>query len=253
MTPGTAQPVRALCGVRGRRRSASCPRSGASCRRRRARPSGCPRSWPSSPRSSAPAHPVPLPQRRARRGRVRQRALRLSGAAGRRRARRRVVPRQARREGRDRRPVGRRQEHDLPPDPALLRSEVRHGDVRRRATVRRRSARSCAATSRWCRRTPRSSRMSVRDNIRFGRPDATDAEIERAAEDARRRRVHPRAAAGLRHAGRRARRHAVRRPAPAHRDRARDPARRAAPAARRGDLLARRRKRDAGADGARRG
>ena len=26
--------------------------------------------------------------------------------------------------------------------------------------------------------------MSVRDNIRFGRPDATDAEIERAAEDA---------------------------------------------------------------------
>ena len=47
-----------------------------------------------------------------------------------------------------------------------------------------RSGASCAATSRWCRRTPRSSRMSVRDNIRFGRPDATDAEIERAAEDA---------------------------------------------------------------------
>ena len=50
---------------------------------------------------------------------------------------------------------------------------------------------------------------------------------------------------------RRARRDAVGRPAPAHGDRPRDPARRADPAARRGDLGARRRKRDAGADGAR--
>ena len=92
--------------------------------------------------------------------------------------------------------------------------------------------------------------MSVRDNIRFGRPDATDAEIERAAEDAAAADLHPRAAAGLRHAGRRARRHAVRRPAPAHRHRAGDPARSAAAAARRSDLLARRRERDAGAGGA---
>ena len=52
----------------------------------------------------------------------------------------------------------------------------------------------------------------------------------------------------LRGATRRARRDVVRRPAPAHRDRARDPARRAAAAARRGDVRARCRKRDAGAD-----
>ena len=64
-----------------------------------------------------------------------------------------------------------------------------------------------------------------------------------------RRRLHPRAAARLRHAGRRARRHAVRRPAAAHRHRTRDPARRAAAAARRGDILARRRERNAGAEG----
>ncbi len=65
-----------------------------------------------------------------------------------------------------------------------------------------------------------------------------------------RRRLHPRAAARLRHAGRRARRHAVRRPASAHRYRARDPARRAAAAARRGDIFARRRERNFGAEGA---
>ena len=97
-------------------------RSGASSRRRPARPSGCSRSCASSREIKAPARPVALPEPRARRGRVRRRALRLSDAAGDRRARRRVVPRAAGREGRDRRPLRRRQEHDLPSDPALLRS-----------------------------------------------------------------------------------------------------------------------------------
>ena len=73
---------------------------------------------------------------------------------------------------------------------------------------------------------------SIAENIRFGRPDAT-----RGRHRARRRacgggRIHRPAAAALRHADRRARRDAVGRPAPAHRDRARDPARRAAAAAR---------------------
>ena len=63
--------------------------------------------------------------------------------------------------------------------------------------------------------------------------------------------IHRPAAAEARHAGRRARGHAVGRPAPAHRHRPRHPARRAAAAARRGDLLARRRERDAGAGRAR--
>ena len=80
-----------------------------------------------------------------------------------------------------------------------------------------------------------------------------EAEVARAAELALRRlRSSPRLPRGHRHAGRRARRHAVRRPAPAHRHRARDLARRAASSARRGDFLARCRKRDAGRRGARR-
>ena len=92
---------------------------------------------------------------------------------------------------------------------------------------------------------------SIADNIRFGRPEA-----ERRRRQARGRagagvRIHQPPAAGFRDAGRRARRHALGRPAPAHRHRARDPARRAAAAARRGDLLARRRERDAGAGRAR--
>ena len=56
-----------------------------------------------------------------------------------------------------------------------------------------------------------------------------------------------RPAAGLRHGARRARRDALGRRAPAHRHRARHPQGRAGPAARRGDLRARRRERDAGA------
>ncbi len=67
------------------------------------------------------------------------------------------------------------------------------------------------------------------------------------------RRFHPPAAAGLRHAGRRERRHAVRRPAPAPVDRPRHRAQRADPAARRGDLGARQRIGGARAGGARRG
>ena len=89
---------------------------------------------------------------------------------------------------------------------------------------------------------------SVRDNIRFGRPDATDAEIERAAEAAAAAEFIRRLPQGYDTRGRRARRHALGRPAPAHRDRARDPARCAAAAARRGDVIARCRERDPGAD-----
>ena len=66
------------------------------------------------------------------------------------------------------------------------------------------------------------------------------------------RRVHPPAAAGLRHAGRRKRRDAFGRPAPAPLDRARHRAQRADPAARRGDLGARQRIGGARAAGARR-
>ena len=69
---------------------------------------------------------------------------------------------------------------------------------------------------------------SARDNIRFGRPEASDAEVERAAELAHATEFIRRLPEGFDDAARRARRDAVGRPAPAHRDRARDPARRAA-------------------------
>ena len=61
--------------------------------------------------------------------------------------------------------------------------------------------------------------VSIRDNIAYGRPDATLEDVVAAARGRRRRRVHPRDARGLRHGRRRARVHALRRPAPAHRDR----------------------------------
>ena len=107
------------------------------------------------PTIKPPARPVALPE--PARGEVafEQRALRLSDAAGNAGARRRVVARAAGREGRDRRALRRRQEHDLPSDPALLRSRRPARVTLRRRAARRRSIRSrCAGTSRWCRRTP---------------------------------------------------------------------------------------------------
>ena len=58
---------------------------------------------------------------------------------------------------------------------------------------------------------------SVRDNIAYGRPDATDAEMVEVARAGPGRRVHPPAAGRLRHRGRRARPHAVGWAASAHR------------------------------------
>ena len=80
---------------------------------------------------------------------------------------------------------------------------------------------------------------TVAENIRFGKPDATQAEVEAAARAAL---VHdfvvelPR---GLRHHRRRARRHALGRPEAARRHRPRAPQGRADPAARRSHLRAR--------------
>ena len=82
---------------------------------------------------------------------------------------------------------------------------------------------------------------SIRDNIAYGRLDATDAEIERAARLAH---AHDfiktledhQGPARLRRPGRRARRQAVGRAAPARRHRPRHPQGRAHPGSRRGDL-----------------
>ena len=87
---------------------------------------------------------------------------------------------------------------------------------------------------------------SVRDNIVYGRPDASDAQMQRRRRQGRGGRLHPdpgrpEGPARLRRPRRRARRQAVGRPAPAHRDRARDAQGRADPAARRGHQRARQR------------
>ena len=87
-----------------------------------------------------------------------------------------------RREGRDRRPVRRRQEHAVSSAAALLRSAARH-DLASTACRSGRPIRArCARASRWCRRNPVVFAATARENIRFGRPDATDAEVERAAD-----------------------------------------------------------------------
>ena len=81
--------------------------------------------------------------------------------------------------------------------------------------------------------------MSIRENIRLGKEGATDEEVEQAARKAEIHRYIMSLPQKIRHLGRRARRYAVRRPAPAHRDRARDRPQSLGPAAGRGDLGAR--------------
>ena len=78
---------------------------------------------------------------------------------------------------------------------------------------------------------------SIADNIAFGRPSASRAEIEAVRCGRRRRRLHRRAAGELRHRSRGARLQAVARPAAAHRVRARAPRRSAHPHPRRGDVV----------------
>ena len=52
---------------------------------------------------------------------------------------------------------------------------------RRRRHRRDAARRRCAARSAWCCRTPGCSRGTIRDNIAYGRPDATEDEILEAA------------------------------------------------------------------------
>ena len=229
----------------------SWPRCGASWRRRPAPPSAWPSCWRSRPEIAVRRGPsrMPCPPR----GTVSlpRRALRLSLAARRLRAQRRQLRGRARRDRGHRRPVGRRQEHDLQPAAALLRPAVGHG-ARSTAspTAEADLAARCAPASRWCRRTaPCSTTPSPRTSATAG-PTPADDEVERAAAAAHADAFIAALPAGLRHPPRRARRHAVGRPAPAHRARPRHPARRPHPAARRGHQRARCRERGRRAEGA---
>ena len=80
---------------------------------------------------------------------------------------------------------------------------------------------------------------TIRYNIRYGRWEASDAEVEEAARARADRRFHPPVAQGLRDRGRRARPEALRRREAARRHRPHHPEGPADPAARRGDLGAR--------------
>ena len=81
--------------------------------------------------------------------------------------------------------------------------------------------------------------MSIRENIRLGKEGATDEEVEEAAKKAEIHSYIMSLPQGYDTLGRRARRHAVGRPAPAHCDRARHHPQSVDPAAGRGDLRAR--------------
>ena len=123
-------------------------------------------------------------------------------------------------DGRDRRPVGRRQVDDRAPAVPLLRADARpHPDRRpgHRATSRRRA---CARRSAWCRRTRCcSTTPSATTSATAGR-DATDAEVERGGPPRRRSTTSSsRLPDGYETHGRRARPEAVGRREAARRDR----------------------------------
>ena len=139
---------------------------------------------------------------RRRRGPLRPCQLRLSpGHAG---ARRRQLRRGGRQDHRDRRRLGRRQDDAGGAAAALLRP--RRGpiaiDGQDIAGVTKATLRGSIA---YVSQQPYLFEGTIRDNIRYGRPDATDAEVEAAGEDRAGRRVHPPAAARLRDDGRRER------------------------------------------------
>ena len=102
---------------------------------------------------------------------------------------------------------------------ALLRRARGRGHDRRHRRARRDARVAAPAASASSSRTRSCSPTRSPRNIAFGRPDATEAEIEARGARGRSPRVHPAAAARLRHRRRRAGPHAVGRPAAAGRAR----------------------------------
>ena len=119
--------------------------------------------------------------------------------------------------------------------PRLYDVTRRRGADRRRRRARGRP-RLAAALDRRRDRRPVPVLGHVHENIAYARPDASREEVERAAERAQAAGFIAELPQGLRHARRRARADAVRRPAPAARDRPRAAGRPADPDPRRRDL-----------------
>ena len=97
----------------------------------------------------------------------------------------------------------------------LLRPDRRAGARRRHRPARRSTCTPTAATSATCPRSRSCSPGTIRSNIAYGRPDATDLEVERAARAVGAHDLVADAARRLPHAGRRDGPLAVGRPAPA--------------------------------------
>ena len=144
-----------------------------------------------------------------------------------------------------RRPDGLGQEHADGAAAAALRSGRGRDRDRRRRPARASRSRACARRVAIALQENLLFGTTIRENIRYAVPDAPRRRRARGRARRLRRRVHREAAAGLRHAARRARHEALDRPAPAPLDRARGAEGRADPDARRADRVARRRDRAA--------
>ena len=127
--PAPCRPARSAssCSIRCSRpaRSARCRKSGASFRQAAGAAERLTELLAEKPAITGPGHPDAAAGDSRRRGRVRRRLLHLSGAARPAGAARPELRGEARRDGGDRRPVRRRQEHGLLADPALLRPASR--------------------------------------------------------------------------------------------------------------------------------
>ena len=144
--------------------------------------------------------------------------LRLRGRpAG---ARRTFAAPAARGDGRDGRAHRQRQDDGLAPAAALLRRAAAARSRSTATTCATSRSRACARTSASSSTSRSCSRSRSATTSPTAGPSADLDEVAGGRPRGRRRRVHPRAARRLRHGRRRARLHALGRPAPADRDRA---------------------------------
>ena len=91
----------------------------------------------------------------------------------------------ARAAGGDRRPERRRQDHDLVPDPAPLRPIARPGRARRPRRPRPARSATLAGAIGMVTQETYLFHATVRENLLYARPEATEAEMEAAARAAR--------------------------------------------------------------------
>ena len=164
------------------------------------RPSGS--SSCSTPRSRRPTRPTPAPPT-ARSGRVEFEHVSFRYDPDQPADRGPVAGRRAGPDGRDRRPDRRRQDHAGQPDHALLRARRRPDHARRRRHRRRCAATSCASQIGMVLQDTWLFGGTIRDNIAYGNPDATEEQILAAARGDLRRPVRALAARRLRHGDRR--------------------------------------------------